>query len=177
MKNKKRKGFSLLEILLVLGIVAALIVTAFIVYKKVERSKRINNAINEILILKNATISAYASQGSYLGLSQNVIMNDIPNNMISSDKNIVNIFGQTVGISGSWMTAAGTGNSGFYIRYTMDPDSCFQVVKNLTSSFNYIQVNTTQVVDNITNVKVDDSSVLTLCNQYSNRAELQLYSN
>ncbi|ENH5449800.1 prepilin-type N-terminal cleavage/methylation domain-containing protein, partial [Klebsiella pneumoniae] len=35
-KNKKsKKGFSLLELLLVLGIIAALVVAAFIVYPKV----------------------------------------------------------------------------------------------------------------------------------------------
>ena len=36
---KRRKGFSLLELLLVLGIIAALIVAAFIVYPKVRTSQ------------------------------------------------------------------------------------------------------------------------------------------
>ena len=35
-KRKSKKGFSLLELLLVLGIIAALVVAAFIVYPKVQ---------------------------------------------------------------------------------------------------------------------------------------------
>lgn len=35
-KRKSKKGFSLLELLLVLGIIAALVVAAFIVYGFVE---------------------------------------------------------------------------------------------------------------------------------------------
>lgn len=41
MKNNihfQRKGYSLLELLLVLGIVAALIVVAFIIYPKIQAS-------------------------------------------------------------------------------------------------------------------------------------------
>lgn len=38
MKIKSKKGFSLLEILLVLGIIASLIVAAFIVYPKIQSS-------------------------------------------------------------------------------------------------------------------------------------------
>ncbi|EOZ4665291.1 prepilin-type N-terminal cleavage/methylation domain-containing protein, partial [Enterobacter asburiae] len=37
---KSKKGFSLLELLLVLGIIAALVVAAFIVYPKVQASQR-----------------------------------------------------------------------------------------------------------------------------------------
>lgn len=40
MKRINKKGFSLLELLLVLGIIAALIVAAFIVYPKVQDSNR-----------------------------------------------------------------------------------------------------------------------------------------
>ncbi|EGD5057419.1 prepilin-type N-terminal cleavage/methylation domain-containing protein, partial [Escherichia coli] len=39
-KIKSKKGFSLLELLLVLGIIAALVVAAFIVYPKVQASQR-----------------------------------------------------------------------------------------------------------------------------------------
>lgn len=39
-KRKSKKGFSLLELLLVLGIIAALVVAAFIVYPKVQASQR-----------------------------------------------------------------------------------------------------------------------------------------
>ncbi len=41
-KRKSKKGFSLLELLLVLGIIAALVVAAFIVYPKVQASQRVD---------------------------------------------------------------------------------------------------------------------------------------
>ncbi|HCJ8469485.1 TPA: prepilin-type N-terminal cleavage/methylation domain-containing protein [Escherichia coli] len=41
-KNKKCKGFSLLEILLVLAIAAALVIGAFIIYPKIQASVRVD---------------------------------------------------------------------------------------------------------------------------------------
>ncbi|MED5727507.1 type II secretion system protein [Enterobacter hormaechei] len=40
--RKSKKGFSLLEILLVLGAIAALIVAAFMIFPKVQASQRID---------------------------------------------------------------------------------------------------------------------------------------
>ncbi|WP_117102748.1 prepilin-type N-terminal cleavage/methylation domain-containing protein, partial [Klebsiella pneumoniae] len=40
--DKNKKGFSLLELLLVLGIIAALVVSAFVVYPKVRDARYID---------------------------------------------------------------------------------------------------------------------------------------
>jgi prepilin-type N-terminal cleavage/methylation domain-containing protein len=49
---KSKKGFSLLELLLVLGIIAALVVAAFIVYPKVQASQRSQAESNNIATIQ-----------------------------------------------------------------------------------------------------------------------------
>lgn len=51
-KRKSKKGFSLLELLLVLGIIAALVVAAFIVYPKVQASQRAQAESNNIATIQ-----------------------------------------------------------------------------------------------------------------------------
>ena len=58
--ERKRKGFSLLELLLVMGIIAALIVAAFIVYPKVQSYRNVKIESNNISSLK-AEVPTYTS--------------------------------------------------------------------------------------------------------------------
>ena len=65
-KNKKsKKGFSLLELLLVLGIIAALVVAAFIVYPKVQASQRAQAESNNIATIQAGVKALYTSASSY----------------------------------------------------------------------------------------------------------------
>jgi prepilin-type N-terminal cleavage/methylation domain-containing protein len=58
---KSKKGFSLLELLLVLGIIAALVVAAFIVYPKVQASQRAQAESNNIATIQ-AGVKAFILQ-------------------------------------------------------------------------------------------------------------------
>ena len=84
-KNKKsKKGFSLLELLLVLGIIAALVVAAFIVYPKVQASQRAQAESNNIATIQAGVKALYSSASSFTGLTNLVAVqaNIFPDNML-----------------------------------------------------------------------------------------------
>ncbi|EMV3720959.1 prepilin-type N-terminal cleavage/methylation domain-containing protein, partial [Escherichia coli] len=57
--SKSKKGFSLLELLLVLGIVAAFIVAAFIVYPKIQTMYRVDRISKTIVGVKSSIKQLY----------------------------------------------------------------------------------------------------------------------
>ena len=85
-KNKKsKKGFSLLELLLVLGIIAALVVAAFIVYPKVQASQRAQAESNNIATIQAGVKALFTSASSFTGLTNSVAVQAkiFPDNMLS----------------------------------------------------------------------------------------------
>ncbi|ENK4556396.1 TPA: prepilin-type N-terminal cleavage/methylation domain-containing protein [Escherichia coli] len=89
-KNKKsKKGFSLLELLLVLGIIAALVVAAFIVYPKVQASQRAQAESNNIATIQAGVKALYTSASSFTGLNNLVAVQAkiFPDNMLRGSGN------------------------------------------------------------------------------------------
>lgn len=84
-KRKSKKGFSLLELLLVLGIIAALVVAAFIVYPKVQASQRAQAESNNIATIQAGVKALYTSASSFTGLTNTVAVQAkiFPDNMLS----------------------------------------------------------------------------------------------
>ena len=80
---KNKKGFSLLELLLVLGIIAALVVAAFIVYPKVQASQRAQAESNNIATIQAGVKALYTSASSFTGLTNTVAVQAkiFPDNM------------------------------------------------------------------------------------------------
>ncbi|EBY0373033.1 prepilin-type N-terminal cleavage/methylation domain-containing protein [Salmonella enterica subsp. enterica serovar Toulon] len=88
-KRKSKKGFSLLELLLVLGIIAALVVAAFIVYPKVQASQRAQAESNNIATIQAGVKALYTSASSFTGLTNTVAVQAkiFPDNMLSGTGN------------------------------------------------------------------------------------------
>ena len=84
-KNRKNKGFSLLEILLVLAIAAALVIGAFIVYPKVQAGARADAESKNISTIVAGIKSLYTSSSTYTGLTNAVAANAkiFPDNMLN----------------------------------------------------------------------------------------------
>ena len=59
MNKHNKEGFSLLELLLVLGIVSALIISAFIIYPKVQTMYRVDKISKTILGAKSSIQELY----------------------------------------------------------------------------------------------------------------------
>ncbi|HCK7693142.1 TPA: prepilin-type N-terminal cleavage/methylation domain-containing protein [Salmonella enterica] len=111
-KRKSKKGFSLLELLLVLGIIAALVVAAFIVYPKVQASQRAQAESNNIATIQAGVKALYTSASSFTGLTNTVAVQAkiFPDNMLSGAGNAakpINAFkgNVTLAAAGNFYTA------------------------------------------------------------------------
>lgn len=62
---KKIKGFSLIEILIVLGVVISIMVTAFVLFKKVQKDNQINAQIEEFNVVYSV-VSEYLDNAQFM---------------------------------------------------------------------------------------------------------------
>lgn len=146
-KNKKsKKGFSLLELLLVLGIIAALVVAAFIVYPKVQASQRAQAESNNIATIQAGVKALYTSASSFTGLNNSVAVQAkiFPDNMLSGSGSAakpINAFkGNVVVASANTGPSAATGSS-FTITYENVPAAeCTKIITAAAGNFYIAQV-------------------------------------
>lgn len=65
MNKQIKKGISLLELVLVLGVISALVVEAFIVYPKVQASQHAQAERNNIATIQDGVKSLYISASGF----------------------------------------------------------------------------------------------------------------
>ncbi|EBO2776411.1 prepilin-type N-terminal cleavage/methylation domain-containing protein, partial [Salmonella enterica subsp. enterica serovar Brandenburg] len=140
------KGFSLLELLLVLGIIAALVVAAFIVYPKVQASQRAQAESNNIATIQAGVKALYTSASSFTGLNNSVAVQAkiFPDNMLSGSGSAakpINAFkGNVVVASADTGPSAATGSS-FTITYENVPAAeCTKIITAAAGNFYIAQV-------------------------------------
>lgn len=142
-KFKYKKGFSLLELLLVLGIIAALVVSAFIVYPKIQAAQRADTELRNISTITAGIRTLYHSSPNFAGVNNDVLINSkiIPDNMLSADKTqIINSFGGTVIVSSA--TALTLPDSGISLTYNNIPTlECTKITTALLPLALSIRVN------------------------------------
>lgn len=147
-KRKSKKGFSLLELLLVLGIIAALVVAAFIVYPKVQASQRAQAESNNIATIQAGVKALYTSASSFTGLTNTVAVQAkiFPDNMLSGAGTAVTAINSFKG--SVTLAAANTGpsfavGSSFTITYSDVPAAeCTKIVTATAGNFYVAAVNT-----------------------------------
>ncbi|HBB8367448.1 TPA: prepilin-type N-terminal cleavage/methylation domain-containing protein [Escherichia coli] len=141
-KNKKsKKGFSLLELLLVLGIIAALVVAAFIVYPKVQASQRAQAESNNIAAIQAGVKALYASASSFTGLTKYVAAeaNIFPDNMLINSGAFtrpLNAFKGDVALAADKTGPSGADGSSFTITYSNVPAAeCTKIITAVAGNF------------------------------------------
>lgn len=176
-----KKGFSLLELILVLGIIAALIVVAFVTYPSVKRNYMVNNISKNIVGAKAIVKELYASTGQYdqAGLNSQYVRNlAFPSNTYNSKNSgaAYNDYGGTYKLtSQSYMMA-------FDITINKIPqDACIQLASSLYPSFEMVLVNSKTIYRNNagayqTNIAFDMSAVSSGCSGDSNTMQFFTYS-
>ena len=145
LKNRKsKKGFSLLELLLVMGIIAALVVAAFIVYPKVQASQRSQAESNNIAAIQAGVKSLYSSTSNYTGLSTSVAIQAkiFPDNMLNGSKNLAySSFGGDVALASENTGPTGALGSSFIITYYgVPPTECTKIMTAVAGNFYKAQV-------------------------------------
>ncbi|MDS7803745.1 type 4 pilus major pilin [Klebsiella oxytoca] len=141
-KNRKsKKGFSLLELLLVLGIIAALVVAAFIVYPKVQASQRAQAESNNIATIQAGVKALYTSASSFDKLTTSVAVQAkiFPDNMLVGSGTAakpVNAFkGDVVVASANTGPSAAQGSS-FTITYSnVTAAECTKIITAAAGNF------------------------------------------
>ena len=141
-KNKKsKKGFSLLELLLVLGIIAALVVAAFIVYPKVQASQRAQAESNNIATIQAGVKALYTSTSSFTGLTNSVAAkaNIFPDNMLINSGTFarpINVFKGNVTLAEDKTGPSGADGSSFTITYSNVPAAeCTKIITAAAGNF------------------------------------------
>lgn len=139
--KKNKKGFSLLELLLVLGIISALVVAAFIVYPKVQASQRAQAESNNIATIQAGVKSLYTSASSFTGLSNTVAVQAkiFPDNMLSGSESAVkpiNAFKGDVILGAAATGPSKAPGSSFNITYSNVPAAeCTKIVTAAAGNF------------------------------------------
>lgn len=146
-----KKGFSLIELMLVFGIAACISISSFIIYPKVQESaKKQREKDNyasfiseDITKIQNNVQNIMKDKSSYSGL-QHMYAKEFTKNY------------QNVEILSSNNGPAGTNGSAFDIVYKgLTKDECLVVVNNVSSNFYSVAIN---------NVKLTNKDLCTLEN-------------
>lgn len=140
-------GFSLIELLLVLAIIAALAVAAFIVYPRVQAGRTAAHQA-QILTAAQANIWALFPTNNYRNLNKAVAYNAgiFPDYMNLSATSIQNQWGGELLITPATPHAAGEAMSATVVRYfrivypNVPTDVCIRMVGALANNFGTIRV-------------------------------------
>ena len=168
------KGFTLIEILLVVGFIALLSIGIFMTYNKVQTSGAANTESQNITTLQAGIKNLYAGQTDYSTITPAILLNGwvVPDSMRSPSgaaaTNIVNSFSSTVAIA-PYTYNGGAANNAFDITYPGIPsDICSKLVTLVGNNFVKVVVGGTTVKDNsVGNYVVDPAATTTGCNSAS----------
>lgn len=166
----KKNGFSLVELLLVLAIIAALSVAAFIIYVKVSDNMRVAKEIFNITNARASIVSMYKSAPSYEGI------NSLPEEtlrMIFNSTMFKGDMGQPFNTYGGQVAVVpvSIGNNtdaGFMISSPMVPnDDCIKIVSGLKGSFMGIDVNGETLKEKSSDI-VSNNAIINACSRDNN---------
>lgn len=133
-KVKKELGFSLIELLLVIGFISGALVLAFATYPKVQSSNRANVEVQHLIVMAGGIKNLYATSKTYNTLSNNVAIgaNVVPNDMKQGGPGIINnVWGGNVDI-----VPSGASDSTYTITYASVPSSeCTKLATSLSVNF------------------------------------------
>lgn len=161
-KNMK-KGFSLVEVLLVLGFATVLIAGAFLAYSNVKSSNSANSEVQAAATMSAGIRSLYSGSPNYNGLTAKVMIdaNIVPENKINAAGD-----GITHDLGGTDQTITITtdyNDTNFTIVYNGVPQKqCSKFISAVAPSFNQIGVGGEGV--NNSDGSLDVAKMTNLCN-------------
>lgn len=128
------RGFTLIEILLVLSVIAALSAAFFFLYLNVNESYKINKESNNIMSIKGA-LDKLGFQSNNLNDDTISLLNISANSKTNKNNKILDAWGNPISIS-SYKT------NYYTISYqNMNPESCSRLLKKMGGIFNTVSVN------------------------------------
>lgn len=166
-KNSK-KGFTLVEILLVVGFIAIASIGIYVVYQKVDAGGKANTESRNLDTIRAGVKNLYATAGNYAGLVQaNVVSAQlVPESMVQPDASLRNTFGGTVTIAPSGTDALG--NGGFDITYPNVPTAvCIKLAPNAAAQFDRLLIGST-LIKSPAQQAINPADIVTGCTSAAN---------
>lgn len=146
MNIKKGKGFTLVEVILVIGLALIIIASVFLYYSKTELENKTKESINDLAFIKGAVDQLYYSQLDYKNINETQLINAgvIPQKMLKVNR-IMNPFGGVIQISGS----GGSYYTRYNVFYSNIPSAaCIKIASMINPSYWIIAVGTNQDMKN-----------------------------
>lgn len=164
--KRKNKGFTLVEILLVVGFIALAGIGIYTIYGKVQVSNQANTESRNLDTLRAGVKSMYGGNPNFVGLTNTVANQSrlTPDSMRTATiTEIINTFGGAVAIAPVSLGAGA--NNGFRITYPSVPGAvCSKLVTSAGGQFNQVTVGATVVKTFGTSVPIDVAAAAANCN-------------
>lgn len=158
----KSKGFTLLELLLVVAIVAIALAVLFFLFNKVQSKSTAQTEAQNLVTMAADVKGLFSPQGNFTGINDQVLVqNNVPPTGMVAGTNIVNGWGGAVTV-----TPTGTGDSQALFQYDGVPtgDSCSGFVQGAQSAFAKIYVNGQTVKDVTAGTQFSAATLGSACN-------------
>lgn len=151
-KHFNKKGFSLLEIILVIAVAAGFIIGVFMLLSKTQAGQRAAREANYMTTISTGVKALYVGVPSYVGITTAAIVNArvFPEDMLpdSTSTAPLNSWKGLVTIDSSNEGPSGAPGSSFTITYPSVPgEDCVKIVSQIGPSYYIIRVNGTTVKD------------------------------
>lgn len=167
-KTITKNGFTLLETLLVVGLIGVSSAGIYATYNKSSAAAKISHEAKNISIIQEGILNIYANDSSFQNLDNTMINNSsvAPNSMRDGTSNgIGHVFGSQVIVSSATTFRA---NDTAMITYEDVPSEyCAKLVSDVKDKFDRVEVDGTSIRDN----GVDNTNVEllpALCNANNN---------
>lgn len=164
----KQKGLSLVELLLVLGVIALIAIAAFIIYPSVQASTQSNTESSNITAVVAATKNLYGARGNYgTGNITGTLVQAraFPSTMVggiyTASTVPVNAWGASVTVAGAG-TPVGTQ---FAITYSDIPtEACIKFVSGVAANFDLVGTVADPDAIKAAGQAPDPAAIVTACN-------------
>lgn len=142
-KKKAARGFTLIEILLVVGFIALAGIGIYVVYNKVQTGNAANTEARNLDTIRAGVKNLYGGTVNYGTVSETVLLQGrvVPDGMRdAAGTAIINSFGGTVKVSPTTF-GGGAANNAFVILYPKVPlDVCSKFVTVGGNGFNKVEI-------------------------------------
>lgn len=157
-KNKRQKGFTLVELVIVLGIVVVGVIAILGRQNSTNQASRVMTESGNLQTIVGKVNASFAGRASYAGLSTAFLLDQgaFPTSMVNGT-NVVNVW------NGAVTVASGTGDTSFDITTASVPTgACIELVTTTSRSFRTVTVGTT-VVKTAAQAQADLATTQTAC--------------